>query len=148
MISKSENLLQPKLIGTFLHHIILDGIMSGFDKHVEAMIKQLKALFMTNDRDILLMTQILAMNDFSNLNLLEPYDLTNHNVDFEKVQLCSKDMNITKHKIQEFEEPKLKASYFKPSPCFNDSIGNHCKEYCQWRNVIYKEFTEISALER
>ena len=149
MVATSDNLLQPGAIGRFLHHAILDATISKFDKNLKVMIKNLRALFMINDKDLFLMTQILAMNDFSNLKLFEPYDLINEHVDFDIVQICFKDMNITQEEVQEFEEQKSESTYFKPSPCLsNDNIGNQCQEYCQWQDAIEKEFTEISALQR
>ena len=149
MISKSKNLVQPELIGTFLHQAILDVIMSGLDKNIAAVIKHLKALFMINEKDILFMTQILAMNDFSNLKLYEHYDLANEHFDFGKFQNCSKDLDIMHEQIQEFEKLKSKKIYFNPSPCLsNYSTANQCKKYCKWQDMIFKDFSEINAMER
>ena len=149
MIATSESLLQPELIGTFLHHAIEYATTSGFNINVKAMIKSLKGLLMVNDTDLLLTSQILAMNDFSNLKLFEPHDLSNQHVDFAKVQICTKDFNISKEQVQEFERLKSTSTYFKPSPCLlNDNISKQCQEYCQWQDIADKELTEISALQR
>ena len=149
MVATAKNLVQPELIGTFLHHAIFDALTSDFDKNGIAMIKNLKALFKIKEQDILLTTQILAMNDFSNLKLLKPYDIINDNLDFKRELICSKDSSSVNEQEQELEETKSKPSYFKPSPCyFNESIANGCKEYCQWQAMIYKEFTDISAFQR
>ena len=149
MVATAKNLVQPELIGTFLHHAIFDALMSDFGKNGIAIIKNLKALFKIKEQDILLMTQILAMNDFSNLKLLKPYDTMNENLDFKRGLICSKDSNTVNEQEQELEETKSKHSYFKPSPCyFNESIANGCKEYCQWQAMIYKELTDISAFQR
>ena len=149
MIAKSKNLVQPEFIGTFLHHAILDTIVSGFYKNIEAVIKNLKSLFMINEKDMLLVTNILAMNDFSNVKLFERYDLANERFDFEWFQNCSKDLNTMHEEIQEFEKLKSKDFYFKPSPCLlYNSIPNQCNNYCEWQNMIFKDLSEISAMER
>ena len=149
MIAMSEKLVQPELIGTFIHHATLDAIMSGMDKNVKVMVKNLKDLLLINERDILLMTQLLAMNDFSNMKLLESYDLSNDHIGMERIENCSLGLNILHKEVQEFEEPKSKSVYLKPSFCtLNESIDNQCYRYCEWQDMIYKQLTEIGTMER
>ena len=70
--------LQPKDIGSYLFQIFVDVHLHGTADKLETLLEKITQLFTINQRDLLLMTKVYGINDFTNLNLLNSDELTKY----------------------------------------------------------------------
>ena len=137
-----KDLLQPKQIGTFLHHAIVDAIWSNASDNVEVMLKNLERLFTENGKDLLMMTKFLGINDFSNLDLLDPIELVNDYFDLRNISKCYSGLTTKNKEEQEFDKTKSRP-YMSPSPCDDVSTYPDCMVYCGWQQKVFDDWNTL-----
>ena len=145
MSSKSD-LLEPNQIGTFLHYAVLDAAIRGYDKIEQSIIKSLGHLFTFNEKDLLLMSKFLGLNDFRNVELLEKPELTNSKVDLSNIMDCFKGLITYSEEKQKFKKVKEYVPFSSPSPCFNLSYHTGCNAYCEWHKKVFANWTELDSI--
>ena len=145
MVSKSD-FFQLKKVGTFLHFALLNGNLAKTNKQVQSMVGNLKQLFTYDDKDLLLMSKVLGMNDFMNLELLEPNDLMNSQMDLSGIKECLGDLLTKVDQEQKFKKIKTINYFLSPSPCLNQSTHPTCKVYCKWHAKVFADWKKVNSL--
>ena len=150
MIAQVTKLLMPKNIGTFLHHAVLDAIISGAEENEKAIMKSLRDLFSENGNDLLFVTKIHGINDFRNLELLQSYELMNGRINMSGITDCYKGLIVTEEMEQKFQKVKSQIPFQSPTPCSNLSSHPNCKDYCNWQERFLIDWTtlQLNHLER
>ena len=142
---------QPKNIGSFLFQIFVDVHLHGTTEKLETLLEKLKQLFTVDHRDLLLMTKVYGVNDFTNLDLLPSNELIGKQVDLTKISHCFDKMLESKQvgNVKKFDKIK-KHKYMERSPCLNITGYPECKAYCDWHTLVVKGWStlELQALER
>ena len=149
MYARNE-VLMPTQIGTFLHHSVKDALGSDSEQYMETITSSLGRLFTLGKGNLMLMTKVLGINNVKNLDLLEPKELVEENVNLTDISKCYEPL-MTHLKIeQEFEKPKSDAPYLSHSPCLNLSKHPECKAYCDWQALLFQELStlKINAIQR
>ena len=149
MMAKAD-FLQPNQIGTFLHHAIVNAIRFGTEENVRFMIQNLAKLLTIDGNDLLLMSKLLALNNFKNLDLLEPYELTNEQVDLSGISKCYNGLIKKTEFDQKFKEIDPNIPYSSPSPCKNLTMNPDCVPYCNWQEKVFSKLntSQIDEIER
>ena len=72
-----KNLLEPNNIGTFIHHALVDAIQAGQDDNFQIMLSNVKKMMTAKEKDLglVFMTPIFGLNDFSNMDFFEHFEL-------------------------------------------------------------------------
>ena len=135
---------------TFLQYVIIDALESGSRQNIESIQTNLKQLMSIGEIDLLMMTKFLGINDFLNLDLLDPIELVNDFVDLSELSKCYDGLTINQNAHQEFDSAKSKSLYIAPSPCFDKMAYSECKKYCDWQQKMFQNFTssKINSLGR
>ena len=144
-----QSLLQPRQIGTFLHYATADILESGLLHNIKALFSNLKQLMTNKEKqlDLLLISKIFGVNDFSLLDVLEEYEWKSIN----NIKECISGLKSNYlQEIQQFDEKIKEDPYVFPSPCLNLSVHPECYEYCMWhQNVVeYWSPLNFNALQR
>ena len=134
----SINAFQARHIGTFLQYAIIDAIESGLSQNIESIQTNLERLMSIGEIDLLMITKFLGINDFLNLNLLDPIELVNDFVDLSELSKCYDGLTINQNANQEFDAAKSKSLYLAPSPCLNEMDRSECKKYCDWQQKMFQ----------
>ena len=148
----SNGALGTKQIGTFLHYLILNAAEQGSNQYFSSILSKVKSLLSNGEVDHLLMTKFFGLNDFKNLDFLEPYELTNEFYDLIEVNECYNKLvkSSNQSMSQELEPKKSDNRYMSASPCLSLKPFPECKAYCNWHQKMTEKMStlEIDAFER
>ena len=147
-----KNLLEPNNIGTFIHHALVDAIQAGQDDNFQIMLSNVKKMMTAKEKDLglVFMTPIFGLNDFSNMDFFEHFELDHGFME------CMVDVEAhmipTGYVKDNFDKFKVDiGTYKQPSPCDN-LLGTfqRCQEFCSWtKNVSEKWSTmKLDTLQR
>ena len=81
-----KQLLEPERIGSFIHFALYDVLQSGLYQNIISMTSSLRQMMGTEkvDLDLTLVSKLFAINDFTNIELLEDYELKDSQVSLIK----------------------------------------------------------------
>ena len=145
MSSKSD-LFEPRRIGTFLHYAVLDAALRGYGKIEQSIIESLGHLFTLDEKDLLLMSKFLGLNDFRNVELLEKHELINSEVDLSEIIECFKGLITYTEEEQKFKKIKEYVPFSIPSPCFKLSNITGCNTYCEWHKKVFANWSKLDSI--
>ena len=137
-------------IGTFLAYGIKNILQYGKEENIVAMQSHLDGLMRLKDIDLLKLSQILGLNSYSNLDLLEPYELDMSELNLNSLKNCYnhiKSGSQTQKKVFVDRQKPMKTKFLQPSPCSNMTANPNCKAYCEWHKYAEDNFsTQIRVL--
>ena len=150
LISKS-GFMNFERIGTFLHHALLSAIDTKLESRERLIIKSLGNLFTTTKgTDLFLLVKVLGLNDFRNIEFLQPHELISKQVDLGGLTHCFDELVLKAKVDQIFDNVTSDIPFLMPSICSNVSNYPKCEPYCKWQKNTFANVatSEIDVLER
>ena len=147
-----KQLLEPERIGSFIHFALYDVLQSGLYQNIISMTSSLRQMMGTEkvDLDLTLVSKLFAINDFTNIELLEDYELKDSQVSL--IKDCYNAVKIEQYidEYESFNEKKKDESYLVPSPCLNLTENSLCRSYCEWHKNVVENWsrTKLNVIER
>ena len=127
-------------IGTFLAYGIKNILQYGKEQNIVAMQSHLDGLMNIKDTNLLKLSLILGMNSYSNLDLLEPYELDMSELNLDSLKKCYtkiKSGSQTQKKVLVDIKKPFKTRFLEASPCKNVTTNPTCEAYCDWhKNAV------------
>ena len=150
MIISKNGYMKFEKIGTFLHHALLSAVDTGLEKRERSIIKSLGNLFTTKGIDLLLLVKVLGLNDFRNIEFLQPYELISKQVYLGGTTQCFDELVLKAEIDQIFDNVTTDIPFSMPSMCSNVSNYPNCKTYCDWQKNAFAnvDTSQINVLER
>ena len=147
-VNKNAKLYQPTRIGTFLHYMYINIMMSKQTKLIQEAFSYLQKLMTLKEYglDLLMIIKLFGVNEFLNIPLLINYERPN-----KSMQSCLNHMtalmNQTKYltKADSFSN-KTHIAFIDKSPCYNLDDHPVCEDYCKWHAKVTETLTKEEIL--